>query len=290
MDRYPTYPETSPNSTLNCRGTLLSLDIPQVMGILNLTPDSFSDGGKYNRMDVALAHTEVMLQEGASIVDIGGYSSRPGAIDISPQEELGRITDITAAVLEKFPEAVVSVDTFRAEVAREMLALGVHIVNDISGGGADPEMYGVVADAGAPYILMHMQGRPQNMQKNPQYEDVIGDLWAYFSERLQLARAAGITDIVLDPGFGFGKSLSHNYELFRNLHKFNLLEVPILVGISRKSMIYKLFDAQPDEVLDLTTALHLKALEMGARLLRVHDVKAAVRAVQMYRYLNHGVI
>lgn len=274
--------------TLNCRGRLLNLEKPQVMGILNLTPDSFSDGGKFNTVPAALAQTEKMLQEGATIIDIGAYSSRPGATDISPQEELDRMWETVARIIQAFPEAIVSIDTFRVEVANAMLGLGAHIINDIGAGRMEGAMLEVVALAGAPYILMHMQGTPQTMQDQPHYDDVVEEVNAFFVERVRAARAAGIKDIVLDPGFGFGKTLPHNYELFRNLGRFKALGMPLLIGISRKSMVYRLFGTEPTDVLELTTALHLKALEAGAKILRVHDVRPAVRAIQLHQYLAHG--
>jgi dihydropteroate synthase len=274
--------------TLNCRGRLLVLDRPVVMGILNLTPDSFSDGGQFNTEKQALQRVEDMLKDGATIIDVGGYSSRPGAVDISPEEELGRVQTIVGQILRQFPEAIVSIDTFRASVAGPLLDLGVHIVNDISAGLLDPEMLPLVGRHRVPYVLMHMQGRPQTMQVAPKYGDVVSEVAQFFVERIRAARMARIQDIVLDPGFGFGKTLDHNWELFRNLGQFKVYGLPILIGISRKSMVYRLFDTQAHDVLELTTALHLKALEMGARILRVHDVRPALRAVQLHHYLQHG--
>ncbi len=276
--------------TLNCRGVLLDLSRPLVMGILNLTPDSFSDGGKFNGLDAALAHTESMLQDGTDIIDIGGYSSRPGAEDISPSRELDRILVIVREIRKQFPKAILSIDTFRASVARAMLEEGAHIINDVSGGLYDPEMLRTVAEYDAPYILMHIQGTPQTMQLNPVYENVVEEVWDQLKDRILAAKAAKITDIIVDPGFGFGKRLHHNYELFRNLDKFSLFGFPLLVGISRKSMVYKLFDTTPDNVSDLTTALHLKAMDAGTDILRVHDVKPARRAVSLYHYLRYGTV
>lgn len=277
-------------STLNCRGTLLDLSRPVVMGILNVTPDSFSDGGMYNSPEAALHHAGQMLEEGAAILDIGAYSSRPGATDISPAEELERLNSVVPQIREAFPDAILSIDTFRAEVAKAMLEAGAHIINDISGGQADAKMYETVAEFDAPYILMHMQGTPQTMQKNPEYEDVVNDVMEYFNRGIRAARAAGITDIVLDPGFGFGKTLEHNYDLFRNLEQFSLFGLPLLVGISRKSMIYRLFDTVPTDVLELSTALHFRALDAGAKILRVHDVRPAVRAIKLHHYLANGTL
>ncbi|MCL4105580.1 UNVERIFIED_CONTAM: hypothetical protein GTU68_057455 [Idotea baltica] len=260
------------------------------MGILNLTPDSFSDGGRFNEMDAALAHTESMLENGATILDIGGYSSRPGAEDISPEKEVERIGDIVANIHKQFPEAILSIDTFRAKVARAMLERGAHMINDISGGLFDQEMLATVAEFKVPYVLMHIQGTPQTMQVKPSYHDVALEVWDHLNVRIKAARDAGITDIVVDPGFGFGKTVAHNYDLFRNLDKFKLFGIPLLVGISRKSMVYRLMNTTPDDVGDLTTALHLKAMESGANILRVHDVKPAQRAVALHQYLVHGTL
>lgn len=260
------------------------------MGILNLTPDSFSDGGRFNRPDQAYAQVASMLAQGAQIIDIGGYSSRPGAAEVSPEEELERISEITKGVLKRFPEALVSIDTFRASVAEATLDMGVHIINDISAGKLDARMFETVGRYDAPYILMHMQGRPQTMQENPVYANIVDEVHAFFVERITAARAAGIVDIVLDPGFGFGKRMEHNYELFRNLNKFKILGLPLLVGISRKSMIYRLFNTTPEDVLELSSALHLQALQLGADFLRVHDVRPAARIVQMHHYLQHGTL
>jgi dihydropteroate synthase len=276
------------NITLNCRGHLLSLEKPVVMGILNLTPDSFSDGGQFNSPKAALAHVEEMLKEGATIIDVGGYSSRPGASDISAEEELARVKDITREILRQFPEAIISIDTFRTAVAAPLLDMGAHIVNDISAGTLDPEMLNLVARHRIPYGIMHMQGNPQTMQAAPQYTDVVAEVYTYLTERIRAARLAKIQDIIVDPGFGFGKTLDHNWQLFRNLAQFKVFGLPLLIGISRKSMVYRLFDTQPRDVLELTTALHVKALDQGARILRVHDVRPAVRAIQLHHYMQHG--
>lgn len=283
-------PNAPQHTTLNCRGRLLSLEHPLVMGILNVTPDSFSDGGKFHTVEQAIPQVERMLKEGAKIIDIGGYSSRPGALDISPQEELDRVAPVVESVLRDFPEAILSIDTFRASVAGPLLEMGAHIINDISAGTLDHEMLTLVGRHRAPYVLMHMQGRPQTMQQAPEYQDVVGEVAAYFVERIRAAQAAGIVDILLDPGFGFGKTLAHNWQLFRNLAQFTVFGRPLLVGISRKSMIYRPFDTEPHDVLELTTAMHLKAVEAGAKVLRVHDVRPAVRAIQLHQFLNHGAI
>lgn len=277
-------------STINCRGKLINLENPVVMGILNVTPDSFSDGGKYNNRDAALEQAGKMLEQGAEIIDIGGYSSRPGAKDITEAEELDRLESIVPEILKHFPRAILSIDTFRSGVAKAMLEVGAHIINDISAGKLDERMMETVAGFDAPYILMHMQGTPRDMQQNPHYENVVEEVMASFVERACAAKAAGITDIIVDPGFGFGKTLAHNYELFRNLGRFNALGLPILIGISRKSMIYRSFGAEPTDVLELTTALHLQALQYGVKILRVHDVKPAIRAVQLHHYLTDGTL
>ena len=282
--------------SLNCRGKLLTMDRPRIMGILNLTPDSFSDGGQYNKDATALARVAQMLSEGAEIIDIGGYSSRPFAPEISEREELDRIYSITEQILTQYPEALISIDTYRPGVAQQMLDLGVHIINDISAGTAMGEgqasMIEVVSSYGhVPYIMMHMQGTPRTMQVNPVYQNVIEEIWDFFVEKIGLARGAGIKDIVIDPGFGFGKKIEHNYQIWAKLGELMKLELPMLVGVSRKSMMYKLFNTTPDDVVDLTGILHFRALEAGAGLLRVHDVKEARRVVDLYQYLRgHEII
>jgi dihydropteroate synthase len=257
------------------------------MGILNVTPDSFSDGGKHNTVAGALAHAEALLAQGASILDIGGYSSRPGAVDISPEEEMGRVLPVIQAIRREFPDALMSIDTFRTKVASAALDEGVHILNDITAGG-DVGMFALAARHRAPMILMHMQGTPQTMQVSPNYGEVVAEVSAILQQRVADARQQGVTDLLLDPGFGFGKTLAHNYDLFRALPHFASLQLPLVVGISRKSMIWKLVGATPHEVGDLTTALHLKALEAGASVLRVHDVASAARAIQLHKALRDG--
>lgn len=280
--------ETNLPYSLNCRGRLLDLSEPKVMGILNLTPDSFSDGGRFNEQDSALLQTEKMLEEGASIIDIGGYSSRPGAADISPIEELGRIEATTIAIIKRFPEAIISIDTFRASVAKQMLEIGIHIINDISAGDLDSEMMATVGSYQVPYIMMHMKGNPQNMQSNALYEDVVQEVWAYFIRKIEEARSFDITDLVIDPGFGFGKKWQHNYQLLKRMGHFQQLQLPVLAGVSRKSMLYKFLKTTPDEVLPYTTALHLKALEQGANILRTHDVKEAVNMCKIYTFMQNA--
>ncbi|MEM6346978.1 MAG: dihydropteroate synthase [Bacteroidota bacterium] len=284
--------EPNESLSLNCRGRLLSLAAPKIMGILNLTPDSFSDGGQYNEFDAALERVGVMIEEGADIIDIGGYSSRPYAEDVSPQQELDRIAGIGEAILKNYPQCLLSVDTFRAAVAKNMLESGAHIINDISGGQLDPAMWSTLLHFGdVPYILMHMQGRPQDMQENPQYVNVLQEIQEWLAREVQKAREAGLIDVVIDPGFGFGKEIKHNYQILGGLEHLVRMNVPLLVGISRKSMLYKLFKTTPDDVLELTSALHLKALEKGAHILRVHDVKAAKRISELYLYQKeNGII
>lgn len=275
--------------TLNVSGSLLDLSAPQVMGILNVTPDSFY---AESRMQSDTQLTERIMQimnEGASMIDIGGYSTRPGAPDVSAQEEMERLRWGLTRIRQLFPDAVVSVDTFRADVATYCVEeYGVQIINDISGGTLDDSMFDTVARLGVPYILMHMQGTPQTMQQQPVYQDLIREVMLYFAERVQQLRDRGVKDIILDPGFGFGKTIQHNYCLMEHLPDFRLLELPVLVGISRKSMIYKLLGGTPADSLNGTTVLNTLALTKGANILRVHDVKAAVEAVKIINALQEN--
>ena len=271
---------------VNCRGNFLDLSSPKVMGILNVTPDSFSDGGRFNSLEKALPQAEKMLKEGAAILDIGAYSSRPGADDIPVEEEFRRLEPVVEGIINRFPEAIISIDTFHAPVAKAMLDRGVHLINDIGAGLLDPAMPETVAAFGAPYIIMHMQGNPQTMQKDPRYDNVVQEVWQFLVKRVNVARAAGVKDIIIDPGFGFGKTVDHNYALLRDVGIFSKMDLPVLVGLSRKSMLYKPFGARPDEVLDLAGAAHLHALQQGAHILRVHDVAAAVRIVGMFALLQ----
>ena len=273
-------------STLNCRGALLSLEQPVVMGILNVTPDSFYDGGRYEQEDHWLRQSERMLSEGASIVDVGGMSSRPGAKTLSAQEEADRVLPVIASILKAFPKTILSVDTWRAEVAQQALEAGASIINDISGGNLDPVIWAIAARYHSPYILMHMNGTPENMQHQPHYEDVVQEILDFFIEKIEKLRASGIVDVVLDPGFGFGKSIAHNYQLLNGLHIFGILDLPVLAGISRKSMIWRPLEIEPLDALPATAALHLKALQQGARILRVHDVKEAVQVIQLWQLLE----
>ena len=259
------------------------------MGILNLTPDSFSDGGKYfNNPKSALQRVAEMISEGAKIIDIGGYSTRPCAVDISTDEEISRIYEVVKMVLNEYQDVIISIDTFRATVAKEMLELGAHIINDIGGGTLDRDMYNTVAQYDAPYILMHIKGTPKTMQQNPVYQDVTKDVWDYFIEKIPLAQNAGIKDIIMDVGFGFGKTLTHNYSLFRELDKYALLGLPMMVGISRKSMVTKLLNIDKKEALPFTTTLHFNALQNNVNILRTHDVKETVKVIELFCYLQDG--
>ena len=267
--------------TINVRGQLLDLSAPKVMGILNLTPDSFYDGGKLTTGNEVLAHAEKMLHEGADIVDIGGMSSRPGAEIISEEEELKRVLPHVQNIISKFPQAILSIDTIRAKVADECLKAGVHIINDISAGRFDEEMIPVVAKHKTPFIIMHMQGIPNNMQQNPHYENVTTEVLDFFAERITTCRKAGIGDLILDVGFGFGKTTEHNYTLLRNLKYFSTLNSPLLAGVSRKGMIYKTLGTTAEHALNGTTVANTIALINGANILRVHDVKEAKEAVKI---------
>lgn len=272
-----------PHTTLNCSGKLLLLNEPIVMGILNVTPDSFYDGGKYTQEKNILQQVEKMLNEGATIIDVGGMSSRPGAEIIEEAEELQRVLPIIKSILQHFPDTIVSVDTVRAEVARQSIEAGASIVNDISAGRIDENMYATIAELNVPYILMHMAGQPKDMQKSPDYKDVVQEVLDFFIKEVGKLRALGIKDIVLDPGFGFGKTVSHNYELLKNMNVFHILGLPILTGISRKSMICKPLSIQPIDALNGTTALHVIALQQGSKILRVHDVKEAIQTIQLWQ-------
>ena len=275
------------NTTLNCKGKLLDLSEPKVMGILNLTPDSFFDGGRYfANIDDALRQTEQMLLAGASIIDIGGMSSRPGAKLISVAEELQRVLPTIEAIHKNFPQAILSIDTVRSEVARQAVAAGASIVNDISAGNFDDKLLETVADLQVPYILMHLKGKPETMQHKPVYENIVLEMVDFFQEKLEKINALGIRDVVIDMGFGFGKTLEHNYEILRQLQDFQLFDLPILVGVSRKSMIYKYLNIKPEDALNGTTALHTFALLKGCQILRVHDVKEAVEVVKLVEMLR----
>ena len=269
-------------TTLNCAGRLIDLSRPRIMGILNITPDSFYDGGTLANEKDLLLRAEKMLTEGATFLDIGGMSSRPGAEVISVEEELARVIPAVQAVVHAFPEAFISVDTVRSATAKQAVANGAHLINDISAGQFDENLYQTVADLGIPYVLMHMQGQPKTMQTAPDYEDVVQDVLDFFIGEVAELRALGVKDIILDPGFGFGKTVEHNYELLRKMHLFEMLELPVLAGISRKSMICKPLKVNPQDALNGTTALHMIALQQGAKILRVHDVREAAECIVLF--------
>ncbi len=267
--------------TINCKGTLIDLSTPKVMGILNLTPDSFYDGGALKTDAALLSQAEKMLNQGATFLDVGGYSSRPGATDISITEEISRVIPAIELVLKNFPEALISIDTFRSEVAKKAIESGAAIINDISAGKLDEAMLPTVAQLQVPYVMMHMRGTPQTMQSLSDYENITLEVLRYFSERIAAARALGINDILADPGFGFAKTIPQNFELLSNLELFKNLNVPLLIGVSRKGMIHKTLNITPQEALNGTITLNSIALLKGANILRVHDVKEAVECVEL---------
>ncbi len=263
-------------------------DFPWIMAIVNVTPDSFFDGGKYLSEQAVYERVSRAMEEGAKIVDVGGYSSRPGAQHIDEQEELRRVIPVVQFIRQNFPGVIISVDTFRSAVAEKAIEAGASMVNDISAGEMDNNMFDVVAAANVPYIMMHMQGTPQTMQQNPQYHNVVQDIVYYFSEKLDKLYAKGVNDVVLDVGFGFGKTVAHNYELLRNLPAFDIFGLPLLVGVSRKSMINKVLGIPPQEALNGTTVLHTLALLNGADILRVHDVRPAMEAICLVEQYRKG--
>ncbi|MEQ6123044.1 dihydropteroate synthase [Pseudotenacibaculum sp. MALMAid0570] len=267
--------------TINCKGNLIDLSLPKVMGILNITPDSFFDGGKYKNESDILNQVEKMLSEGATFIDVGAYSSRPGANHVSEEEELKRILPVVNLLLKDFPDILISVDTFRSKVAQETINSGAAIINDISGGNIDSKMFSTVADLQVPYIVMHMLGTPQNMQQNPTYKNVTTELLQFFSEKINELNRLQVKDVIVDVGFGFGKTIAHNYQLLKNLQLFQHLNAPILAGVSRKSMLYKTLDITAKEALNATTSANTIALLNGANILRVHDVKEAVQSVKI---------
>ncbi len=273
--------------TINCKGNLIDLHTPKVMGILNITPDSFFDGGKYDSLDKIALQVEKMLDEGATFIDVGAYSSRPGAKHISEEEESQRIVPIVQFLVKEFPNILLSIDTFRSNVARQCIENGACIINDISCGEMDDKMFQTVAELQVPYIAMHMQGTPQKMQQNPTYKNVTQDILYYFSKKIAELHQLGLNDIIIDIGFGFGKTLDHNYHLLNELELFSSLDKPILVGVSRKSMFYKFLNTTPQEVLNATTVAHTVALQKGASILRVHDVKPAMEAIQIVEKLKN---
>ena len=271
---------------INCKGQLIDLSVPKVMGILNVTPNSFFDGGKYKNEKEIISQVEKMLSEGATFIDIGAYSSKPSAEFVTEQEEIERIVPAIELILKHFPEALLSIDTFRAEVAKASIESGAAIINDIAAGELDDKMFDVIADYNVPYIMMHMRGNPQTMQSMTQYEDIVKEMLFYFSEKVKKARSLGINDLILDPGFGFAKTTDQNYEVLQKMELFNLLELPVLAGVSRKSMIYKTLGNTAQEALNGTTVVNTIALTKGAKILRVHDVKEAVECVTLCNKLN----
>ncbi len=272
--------------SINCNGKLIDLSSPKVMGILNCTPDSFYDGGKYNNSTAILNQVEKMLSEGATFIDVGGYSSRPTAIHISEEEELARILPVTQLLISEFPSLLISIDTFRSNVAKQCVESGACMINDISAGEMDVNMFSEIAKLQVPYVIMHMQGTPQNMQENPTYNNVVTDLLYYFSKKIAELHALGVNDIITDVGFGFGKTINHNYQLLNHLELFKNLEIPMLVGLSRKGMLYKPLNINTASALNATTAANTIALLSGASILRVHDVKEAVEAVKIVELVN----
>lgn len=269
-------------NTINIGGRLFSLEQPVVMGILNVTPDSFFPGSRKQSEEDIRNRVIQIRDEGAAMIDIGGYSSRPGADDVSPEEETARLLTGIRTTRQEWPDAIISIDTFRADVARTCIQNGADIINDISGGDMDPEMFQTVAELHVPYILMHMKGTPQTMQQDPHYDDLMSEVLRHLGERVEKLHELGVPDIILDPGFGFAKTLSHNYELMSRMQELSILELPLLVGISRKSMIYRLLGGTPDTALNGTTVLNTIALMNGAKILRVHDVKEAVEATKIF--------
>ena len=272
---------------INCKGKLLDLTRPQIMGGINVTPDSFFEGSRIQTKDAVLRQAEEMLRDGASILDIGGVSTRPGAQKVAINEELDRVIPMIELLHQQFPEAILSIDTFQAKVAAAAIEAGAGILNDISAWNINNDLLEVVAQyQHVPYILMHMQGTPQNMQEHPQYEDLLIDILDFFIKKIAILRQCNIKDIILDVGFGFGKTITHNYQLLQNLHIYKTLDLPLLVGISRKSMIWKLLEISPSEALNGTSVLHLTALQQGAKILRVHDVKEANEVIQLWNKLE----
>lgn len=258
------------------------------MGIINITPDSFFEGSRKQGVDEALQQAAKMLEEGAAFLDLGAYSTRPGADDISVQQETGRLLPVLEAVVSRFPEAVISVDTFRSRVAEAAVNAGAHIINDISGGQSDADMFATVARLQVPYILMHTKGTPQTMQQQANYDDVFAEVYDYFAEKYHLLKKLGVHDVIIDPGFGFAKKPEHSYKLMARLEDFNILQLPLMVGISRKRMIYGELGTTPDKALNGTTVLNTIALMKGASILRVHDVKEAVEAVKVWEMCIHS--
>ena len=272
--------------TINCNGNLVDLQIPKVMGILNITPNSFFDGGKFKSESEILNQVEKMLFEGATFIDIGAYSSKPNADFVRESEEISRIVPVLDLILKHFPDTIISIDTFRSEVAKVCIQNGAAIINDISAGNLDPKMMQTVGELKVPYIMMHMRGTPQTMQTMTNYDNIIKEILFYFAEKVSVARSFGINDLIVDPGFGFAKTLTQNYEILQKLELFQILELPVLAGISRKSMVHKVLNSSAQEALNGTTVLNTIALTKGASILRVHDVKEAIECVKLYGQLQ----
>ncbi|HRS09001.1 MAG TPA: dihydropteroate synthase [Bacteroidia bacterium] len=273
-------------TSINCCGKLVNLQTPRVMGVLNLTPDSFYDGGKYNSEDAILAQVALMLNEGATFIDIGGSSSRPGSRMPSVEEEWSRTGKAITLIKQHFPEVLISVDTVYSVIAKRAVDSGACMINDVSAGLIDSRMIETVAALKVPYLMMHMKGLPENMQDNPVYDDVLKEIIDFFSKQLSLCRKVGITDILIDPGFGFGKTIAHNFELLAKLNLLKIVGLPVVAGLSRKGMIWKTLDVSPAEALNGTTALNMVALMNGARILRVHDVKEAMQCIKLFNKLD----
>lgn len=278
--------QTTTKMVINCKGELIDLSTPKVMGILNVTPNSFFDGGKYKNEDEIISQVTKMLSEGATFIDIGAYSSKPSAEFVTEQEEIERIVPAIELILKHFPETLLSIDTFRAEVAKASIESGAAIINDIAAGELDNKMFDVIAKYNVPYIMMHMRGNPQTMQSLTQYDDIVKEMLFYFSEKVKKARSLGINDLIIDPGFGFAKTIDQNYEVMQKMQLFNILELPVLAGVSRKSMIYKTLGNSAQEALNGTTVLNTIALTKGAKILRVHDVKEAVECVTLFEKMG----
>lgn len=272
--------------TINCKGQLVDISQPKVMGVLNVTPDSFYDGGSYKDESDILNQVATMLTEGATFIDVGGYSSRPGADFVSEEEELKRVVPVIELILKEFPKTYISIDTFRSKVAKQTIETGAALINDISAGKLDEKMIETIGKFGVPYIMMHMRGNPKNMQSQTDYKDLVKDIVSYFGERIAQAHKAKINDIIIDPGFGFAKTLKQNFELLNKMELLKITDKPILSGISRKSMIYKTLNTSASEALNGTTALNMMALENGASILRVHDVKEAMECVTLFNQLK----
>lgn len=273
--------KTNSCQSINVNGKLISFENPLIMGILNVTPDSFFDGGKHNTEEAAFTKVQQMIADEVDIIDIGAYSTRPGAIAISPQEEVDRALPLISRIRSEYPDLPLSIDTFNAEVAEQAVRAGVNIINDVSGGSLDENMFSTVAKLQVPYILMHMRGNPENMQSMTNYKDIVNDICTYFGNNISTLRALGVKDIILDPGFGFSKTIDQNYELIKRVEEFHYFGLPILGGISRKSMIYKKLGISPKESLNSTSVLNTLLLERGVQILRVHDVKEAKELIRL---------